>query len=174
MFKALFWFAAGGILTYLLFVYAGDLGIFNGNPQLSNSDPKIEQAYRRSGFGDILMNQTRRTTYGDCYKAYLASLEKEKLQSPTEGKLVFVFHLAEDGKLRGADLAIDDFQNAELRKCVEKGFKGIRFLPPPLGINRFFAHEFQFKKEETYQRELEEKKNRSPLELVVPTETPQK
>ncbi len=145
-------------------------------------DNKVEQAYRRSGFGDKLMTTARRTELSLCYKTMLKSNGYDE-NNPTpkpgssaeshnlifEGKATYVFHIAEDGKMLDYELVDSDFLDKSFVRCVSKALKGARFLPPPLGINRYLAYDFVFKSDETFKREMEERKNQSPLMLVTPT-----
>jgi hypothetical protein len=144
-------------------------------------DNKTEQAYRRNGFGDKIMSQERRKSLTACYKSMLrnkgydearptpkSGVNSEK-QENFEGKVTYVFHVAEDGLLKNFELADSDFKDDTFTRCISDSLKGLRFLPPPLGINRFLAHEFVFKSDETFKREMEERKNQSPLTLVTAT-----
>ncbi|MFZ9520279.1 MAG: hypothetical protein ACO3A4_07370 [Silvanigrellaceae bacterium] len=144
-------------------------------------DNKAEQAYRRNGFGDKIMSQERRKTLSACYKTMLRNNGYDE-SKPTakpgvnpesaeifEGKVTFVFHVAEDGKLNNFELADSDFTDNKFTDCISKSLSGLRFLPPPIGINRFLAHEFVFKSDETFKREMEERKNQAPLTLVTAT-----
>ncbi|MEN9825627.1 MAG: hypothetical protein RI953_1372 [Pseudomonadota bacterium] len=145
------------------------------------SDNKAEQAYRRIGFGDRIMSTERKKSLSLCYKDMLRSNGYDESrptpkpeshgESPGafEGKVTFVFHVAEDGRMNGYDLADSDFLDREFLNCIEKSLNGVRFLPPPLGINRYLAHEFVFKSDETFKREMEERKNQAPLTLVTAT-----
>jgi hypothetical protein len=83
-----------------------------------------------------------------------------------EGILTYVFHLTEDGKIIEYELAVNELENKRFSDCVEKGFEKLRFLPPPLGINRYVAYEMSFKKDETYLKELEDRKSNPPITLV--------
>ena len=132
-------------------------------------DSKVEQAYRRSGFGDLLMTSARREAFSNCYKKFVEMRTQKSSAVNLEGRLVYVFQVAEDGKVKSIELAVDEFKDTTLDACVQVEFDGLRFLPPPLGINRHIAHEFTFKKEETFQKEQEARKNKPALELVVPT-----
>jgi hypothetical protein len=144
-------------------------------------DNKAEQAYRRNGFGDKIMSQERRKALSTCYKTMLRSNGYDEAR-PTpkpgtnpetaenfEGKVTFVFHVAEDGALNKFKLAESDFRDSKFTDCISNSLAGLRFLPPPLGINRFLAHEFVFKSDETFKREMEERKNQAPLTLVTAT-----
>ncbi|NBO38730.1 hypothetical protein EBU99_09115 [bacterium] len=144
-------------------------------------DNKVEQAYRRNGFGDKIMSAERRKALSTCYKTMLREAGYDEV-NPTpkpgtsnekadifEGKVTFVFHVEEDGKLKNFELADSDFRDTDFTNCIATSFKGLRFLPPPLGINRFLAHEFIFKSDETFKRENEERKNQTPLTLVTAT-----
>jgi hypothetical protein len=148
-------------------------------------DNKAEQAYRRNGFGDKIMSQERRKALSVCYKTMLRSNGYDEAR-PTpkpgtnpetannfEGKVTFVFHVAEDGALNKFELADSDFRDTKFTDCISKSLAGLRFLPPPLGINRYLAHEFVFKSDETFKREMEERKNQAPLTLVTATPTPE-
>ncbi|NBW82707.1 hypothetical protein EBR21_13225 [bacterium] len=147
------------------------------------ADNKVEQAYRRSGFGDRIMSTERKKSLSNCYKNMLRSNGYDEAR-PTpkagdtgellpafEGKVTFVFNVGEDGKMIDHDLVDSDFHDREFLNCIEKSLEGVRFLPPPLGINRYLAHEFVFKSDETFRREMEERKNQSPLTLVTATPT---
>lgn len=144
-------------------------------------DNKLEQNYRRNGFGDKIMSVERRTVLSSCYKTMLRNNGYDEV-NPTpkpgnhsvppesfEGKVTFVFHVDEDGSLLKYDLADSDFRDKTFSNCIAKSFDGLRFLPPPLGINRYLAHEFVFKTDETFKREMEERKNQAPLTLVTAT-----
>ena len=147
-------------------------------------DNKTEQAYRRNGFGDKIMTAERRKQFSACYKTMLHNNGYDEAR-PTpkpganpestpnfEGKITFVFQVDEDGSLLKYELADSDFRDSNFSDCISKSLSGIRFLPPPLGINRFLAHEFVFKSEDTFRREMEERKNQSPLTLVTATPGP--
>ncbi|MEN9529825.1 MAG: hypothetical protein RI932_1698 [Pseudomonadota bacterium] len=154
----------------------------NQNLTISTPSPdnKAEQAYRRTGFGDKIMSPERRKQLTACYKemlrnnGYDESRPTPKAETSTdkrdnfEGKVTFVFHVDEDGSLIDYELADSDFQDKRFSSCISESLNGVRFLPPPLGINRYIAHEFVFKSDETFKREMEEKKNQPPLTLVTP------
>ena len=80
-------------------------------------------------------------------------------------------HIAH-GSLLNYELAESSFRDKSFSSCIADSFEGLRFLPPPLGINRFLAHEFVFKTDETFMREMEERKNQAPLTLVTATPGP--
>jgi hypothetical protein len=84
----------------------------------------------------------------------------------TEGSLVYVFHVKENGELIDYELANDGLRDKHFSTCIEKAFENIRFNPPPLGINRYIAYEMTFKTEETLKREREERGNQAPYTLV--------
>ncbi len=145
-------------------------------------DNKAEQAYRRSGFGDKLMTPQRRLQLSLCYKTMLNSNgynENNPTPKPDalpdasnvafEGKVTFIFNIAEDGKMIGYELVESEISDKSFQRCVQKAIKDARFLPPPLGINRYLAYDFVFKSDETFKKEMEERKNQSPLMLVTPT-----
>jgi len=147
-------------------------------------DNKTEQAYRRNGFGDKIMSVERRKQLSACYKTMLRNNGYDEAR-PTpkpganpettpnfEGKITFVFQVDEDGSMLKYELADSDFRDTNFSDCISKSLAGVRFLPPPLGINRFLAHEFVFKSEDTFKREMEERKNQSPLTLVTATPGP--
>ena len=147
-------------------------------------DNKTEQAYRRNGFGDKIMTVERRKQLSACYKTMLRSNGYDEAR-PTpkpgsnpestpsfEGKVTFVFQVDEDGSMLNHELADSDFRDTSFSDCISKSLVDIRFLPPPLGINRFLAHEFVFKSEDTFKREMEERKGQSPLTLVTATPAP--
>jgi hypothetical protein len=145
-------------------------------------DNKTEQAYRRSGFGDRLMSIDRRNQLSECYKTMLRNNGYDE-NSPTpkpgvvdgadtpgfEGKVTFVFHVGEDGTMLSFELIDSEFSDTSFGRCLTKAIEGTRFLPPPLGINRYLAYDFVFKSDETYKKEMEERKNQAPLLLVTPT-----
>lgn len=130
------------------------------------------------------MSLERRTALSTCYKAMLRNNGYDEV-NPTpkpgvtsglpesfEGKVTFVFEIAENGRMQGFELADSDFRDKGFTECISKSFSGLRFLPPPLGINRFMAHEFVFKTDSTFKRELEERRNQAPLTLVTATPMP--
>jgi hypothetical protein len=80
-----------------------------------------------------------------------------------------VFHVGESGEKLSHELAESEIGDSTFVNCVDRALKDLRFLPPPLGINRFLAHEFTFKSEQTFKREIEERKNQEPLVLVTAT-----
>ena len=157
-------------------------------------ETKIASAYMRNGFANLLMTPERRKQYSMCYESFVKEREslKQPTQSPasdakaphttaepnpttqlelpaaerTEGSLTYVFQLKENGELIEYDLANDELKDIRLTKCIQNAFKNLRFLPPPLGINRYIAYEMSFKKDETLRKEIEEKKTSSPLTLV--------
>lgn len=155
-------------------------------------ETKIASAYMRNGFANLLMAPERRKQYSMCYESFVKDREslKQPAQPPaattpdataetkpttqlelpaterTEGSLTYVFQLKENGELIEYDLANDEFKDMRFTKCIQTAFKNLRFLPPPLGINRYIAYEMSFKKDETLRKELEEKKTSSPLTLV--------
>lgn len=161
-----------------------------------SGDPKIAASYMRNGFSNLLMEPERRKQYSICYESFVKERESIKpltatgqskepapstetnteiktasqLELPAkervEGSLTYVFHLKENGELIEYELAKDDFKDDKFPKCIQAGFKDLRFLPPPLGINRYIAYEMTFKKDETVRKELEERKSNSPLTLV--------
>lgn len=88
------------------------------------------------------------------------------------GKITLVFHADEDGALLNFELTDSDFQDKSFSKCIAETFDGLRFLPPPLGINRYLAHEFVFKTGDTFKREVEDRKNQAPLTLFTATPEP--
>lgn len=139
--------------------------------QAPNPDEKALQKYKRAGFNDVVMKYARE--YSDCYKVYLGeddkgvAVEKRPEGFIREGVMTFVFHVAEDGRMLSYNLVKDDFKQDDFEKCIHKNFSDLHFLPPPLGINRYIAHDLSFKTEETYKRELEERKNQS-LPKVLP------
>lgn len=151
--------------------------------QSPSADNKAEQSYRRSGFGDRILTQERRIKLSECYKKTLSdngydpnnptpkptSNSQQKVEN-YEGKVIFLFHVAEDGKMLSNELIDSDFKDDKLTNCISDSLQGLRFLPPPLGINRYLAHEFIFKSDETFKKEMEERKNQSPLMLVTPTQ----
>ena len=153
-------------------------------------DTKISSAYMRNGFANILMATERRQQYSQCYENFVKDRESHAAQNlknlttrgtpntpPTpqlelparervEGSLTYIFQVRENGELVDYELANDEFKDLKFSKCIQTAFKDLRFLPPPLGINRFIAYEMSFKKDETIKKELEEKKASSPLTLV--------
>jgi hypothetical protein len=147
-------------------------------------DNKAELAYRRSGFGDRIMTPQRRDALSTCYKELLkrngiedgakatTSATQNKEISKFEGKVIYVFHVAENGEKLSHEIVDAQINENTFLSCIEVALRGIRFLPPPLGISRYLAHEFTFKSEETFKKEMEERKNQEPL--VVVTVTPQK
>jgi hypothetical protein len=52
--------------------------------------------------------------------------------------------VAEDGTMLNYERveSDSDIDEPRLVKCVEHALKGSRFLPPPLGINRYIAFDF--------------------------------
>jgi len=154
-------------------------------------DTKILSSYIRNGFANRLMSKDRRVHYSKCYDNFIKQAELKAPSTtpqsdggttlstqPTktlEGLLTYVFHLTEDGKIIDFELAENELNDSSFAKCVEKAFEKLRFLPPPLGINRYLAYEMSFKKDETYLKELEEKKSNPPITLVPtpPKETPE-
>ena len=176
--------AAGAILIYA----------FKERPVLlaPAGETKIASAYMRNGFSNLLMTPERRKQYSTCYESFVKDRESVKqpsqlVQPPsaspadeikpttqlelpaterTEGSLTYVFHLRENGELIEYELANDEFKDMRFSKCIQTALKDLRFLPPPLGINRYIAYEMTFKKDETLRKELEEKKSSSPLTLV--------
>ena len=146
-------------------------------------DNKAELAYRRNGFGDRIMNNKRREILSGCYNDYMKKngIDAASGESTTsgeldisrfEGKLTYVFHIGENGEKLSHELTESEISDSTFINCVDSALQDLRFLPPPLGINRYLAHEFTFKSEQTFKRELEERKNQEPLVLVTPT--PQK
>ena len=144
-------------------------------------DNKAEQAYRRNGFGDKIMTAERRNTLSACYKTMLRNNGYDETRptpkpnaSPDtlrnfEGKVTFIFQVDEDGSVLKYEVADSDFRDKGFSDCISSSLTGTRFLPPPLGINRFLAHEFVFKSDETFKREMDERKNQAPLTLVTAT-----
>ncbi|MEY3902628.1 MAG: hypothetical protein RL189_1934 [Pseudomonadota bacterium] len=147
-------------------------------------DNKTELAYRRSGFGDRIMTPQRREALSTCYKELLkrngieegakatTSSTQNKDISKFEGKVTYVFQVAENGEKISHEIVDAQINENTFLSCIEVALRGVRFLPPPLGISRYLAHEFTFKSEETFRKEMEERKNQEPLVLV--TATPQK
>ena len=134
-----------------------------------NPDEKALSNYKRSGFNNFIMAYGRE--YSDCYNKLLEKIgEKPKDENDTrsrEGVLTYVFQVGEDGSLLKYELIQNEFKDAEIDGCVSKHFADLRFLPPPLGINRYISHDFSFKTKETYEKELEERKNSLPKVLPV-------
>lgn len=89
--------------------------------------------------------------------------------SKFEGELTFVFHVGENGENLSHELAESEIDDSTCVSCVDSALEDLRFLPPPRGINRFLAHEFTFKSQQTFKRELEERRNQEPLVLVTAT-----
>lgn len=154
-------------------------------------ETKIASSYMRNGFANLLMVPERRKQFSICYESFVKDREGLKppaaaqstAQAPAsepkpttqlelppkervEGSLTYVFQLKENGELIEYELANDEFKDPRFVKCIQAGFKDLRFLPPPLGINRYIAYEMTFKKDETVRREMEERKSSSPLTLV--------
>jgi hypothetical protein len=159
-------------------------------------ETKIASSYMRNGFANLLMAPERRKQFSICYESFVKDREGLKpptgtdqsaAQTPAgeakvdakpttqlelppkervEGSLTYVFQLKENGELIEYELANDEFKDLRFAKCIQAGFKDLRFLPPPLGINRYIAYEMTFKKDETVRREMEERKSSSPLTLV--------
>ncbi|MEY3902692.1 MAG: hypothetical protein RL189_1998 [Pseudomonadota bacterium] len=145
------------------------------------SDPKIELAYRRNGFADRIMSPQRREALTGCYNELLKAngIDESKpaaTKSPTstdmskfEGKVTYVFHIAENGEKISHEIIDSQISDSNFLGCIEVALRGVRFLPPPLGINRYLSHEFTFKSEQTFRKEMEEKKNQEPLVLITVT-----
>jgi len=177
-------FIAGAVLVY----------VFKDSPVLlaPAGETKVASAYMRNGFGNILMAPERRKQFSVCYESFVKDRESLKqatssnhppaaggsgetkqttqLELPpterVEGSLTYVFQIKENGELINYELANDEFKDMRFSKCIQSAFKNLRFLPPPLGINRYVAYEMTFKKDETLKKELEEKRTSSPLTLV--------
>jgi hypothetical protein len=173
-----FLLAAGGVAVLVFAIgrmSGGDIVLMS-----PAADNKVEQAYRRNGFGDRIMSLERRKTLSACYKKMLRDNgfdENKPTPKPGpgpddngpvyEGKVTFVFHIEEDGRVHNYELADSEFSDPKFSECIANSLKGIRFLPPPLGVNRYLAHDFVFKSDETYKKEMEERKNQAPLTLVT-------
>lgn len=142
--------------------------------QSAPADPKVEQSYVRSGIGERILTPERRAILGTCYQEFLARITDKKGENvKEEGKVGVVFQIAEDGKMLSYEIIDNQLNEPGLTECVENQMKDLRFLPPPLGINRYIVYDFWFKKEETVLKEMEERRNRPPLELITTTPTPQ-
>ncbi len=176
------WIAAGGILAGLLL---GPLFFGRSTPQISMMSPapdaKVEQNYRRSGFGDRLMSLERRKNFSDCYKTMLRNNGYNE-NSPTpkpgsemearntfEGKVTTVFHLDEDGTVLNYEVIDSEITDRVFVRCIQSALKGSRFMPPPLGINRHIAYDLMFRSDEAFRKEMEEKRNQPPLALITAT-----
>lgn len=153
------------------------------------ADTKVAAAYTKNGFGNVIMSSQRRKGYSKCYENFVtsrtsalqlakslpdSSVLQEDLapEQRTEGALIFVFHVRESGELQDFDLAIDELHDATFTECIKKALTGIRFTPPPLGINRYISYEMNFKTEETLKKEREQKANQAPYTLVPTPNTP--
>lgn len=144
-------------------------------------DAKTEMGYRRNGFADRIMSPQRREALTGCYNELLKAngIDESKpaaANNPTstdmskfEGKVTYVFHIAENGEKISHEIVDSQISDRNFLGCIEVALRGVRFLPPPLGINRYLSHEFTFKSEQTYRKELEEKKNQEPLVLITVT-----
>lgn len=146
------------------------------------TDNKVEQYYRRSGLNERLMSVERRKAFSECYKSFLRNNGYSDV-NPTpkplsggvdpnavfEGKATFVFHIGEDGTLLDYEAIDSDFSDQSFVRCLSRSVKGVRFLPPPLGINRYLSYDLVFKSDETFKKDIEERKGQSPLMLITPT-----
>jgi hypothetical protein len=156
------------------FIKSKDQGVVVMAP---SPDNKAEQAYMRNVVSQNLMTSDKRVKYSQCYKDFLARAPSQagvaaSTEPANQGKVVYVLQLAEDGKMLGFELATSDFAEKVFLNCLENLIEGTRFLPPPLGVNRYMSYEFSFKDDEVYKKELEERKNKPALDLVVPTPVP--
>ncbi|MEN9811214.1 MAG: hypothetical protein RLZZ488_2781 [Pseudomonadota bacterium] len=144
-------------------------------------DPKTELAYRRNGFADRIMTVQRREALTNCYTEFLKSNGIDESNSAAtktatgadlskfEGKVTYVFQIAENGEKITHEIVDSQISDRNFLGCIEVALRGVRFLPPPLGINRYLSHEFTFKSEQTYRKEMEEKKSQEPLVLITVT-----
>lgn len=144
-------------------------------------DQKTEMSYRRNGFSDRIMSPQRREALTKCYSELLKSNGIDESQpdsvntlTPTdlskyEGKVTYVFHVAENGEKLSHEIIESQISDSNFLGCIEVALRGLRFLPPPLGISRYLSHDFTFKSERTFKKEQEEKKNQEPLVLITVT-----
>lgn len=142
--------------------------VFNGG----GVDPKVQQAYIRSGVSERIMTQPRRAKLGACYQEFVVRRGEGNSQEPGEGKISVVFEIAENGVMKGYEIIDNELGDDDLQSCLESQLEGVRFLPPPLGINRYIVYDFFFKKDETVRREMEEHNSRPALELIPATPAP--
>jgi hypothetical protein len=142
--------------------------VFNGG----GADPKVQQAYVRSGVSERIMTQPRRVKLGSCYQEFVVKRGEGTAEEPVEGKISVVFEIAENGVMKGYEVIDNELGDDDLQACLEGQLEGLRFLPPPLGINRFIVYDFMFKKDETVRREMEERNSRPALELIPTTPDP--
>lgn len=142
--------------------------------QAGVADPKVEKSYIRNGVSDRIMTTKRREQFGNCYRTFLAARDESgNKETPEEGKIAVVFHIGENGVMQSYEVIDNELGNEDLEECLTAQLEDLRFLPPPVGINRFIVYDFWFKKDETVRKEIEERNSRPALELVPMTPEPQ-
>jgi hypothetical protein len=137
------------------------------------ADPSVLNSYMRTGVAERIMTTERRGLLGDCYQNHLMEAPKNPGSSKEEGKIIVLFEVAENGSILSSEVIDNELKSQNLQNCVMGSLSGVRFLPPPLGINRYIAYDFNFKQEETLAREMEELKSAPTIELIPSEELTQ-
>lgn len=180
--KEKYWIGGGCLLAGFVL---GAIALNKSSPNIElmtpAADAKTEQNYRRAGLGDRLMNGERRRMFSDCYKSMLRNSGFDET-NPTpkpgselegkdsfEGKVTIIFHISENGTMLSHELVESEIPDKAFQRCVYNAIKGTRFMPPPLGINRYIAYDLMFRSDESFRKEMEEKRNQAPLALVTAT-----
>lgn len=169
---------AQSILSYLILLCLGVViglllsGGSGSGPivdiQVPTSLEKVEQNYYRNGFSKYLMKDYR--GYSTCYNKFTDKFDlmsdSQKEGKVDEGTVTFIYKLGEDGTMLEYKLLANEISDDDLPDCLAKNFKGIAFAPPPLGISRYLTFDFVLKREETYKKELEERKNNQAPQII--------
>jgi hypothetical protein len=130
--------------------------------QMPADDGKLAKTYKEENLVKSIRDNAKNLQ--TCYLSYL-----EKKPEVKEGTMSLLLKVEESGQVSEVQMTKDQFENKDFENCLIKKIEKFYLSPPPLGINRYIAHELGFKSEETALREVKERqeKNRPPKVLPV-------
>ncbi|MBP9682434.1 MAG: hypothetical protein KBD76_13590 [Bacteriovorax sp.] len=130
--------------------------------QMPADDGKLAKSYKEENLVKAIRDNAK--ILQTCYLAYL-----DKKPEIKEGVMNILLKVEESGQISEVKITKDQFQNLDFENCLIKKIEKFYLSPPPLGINRYLAHELGFKSEETALKEAKERqeKNRPPKVLPV-------
>lgn len=129
--------------------------------QMPADDGKLAQSYKEK-----VIVKTIRDNAKDLQTCYFTLLDKKP--SVSEGELVVLFKVEENGEISSVKVTKNDFNDSDFGDCISKKLATYYLTPPPLGINRYISHSLAFKSEETAEKEAKERAEKSKPPKVLP------
>lgn len=153
-----------GLTLGLLFGKSKDVTVKTPAPVTPYSvgdSGKLAKEYKEKSVNRAIFENSKNIQ--ECYLEYLKA-------SPTitEGELVVLFKVEENGEMTELKTTKNEFNNQEFGECVNRKLSQIFLDPPPMGINRYISHTLSFIKEETAKALEEKRKKEKLLPKVLP------